>query len=64
MNTTGARIQTDVVSDHHQRIAIKERMAALGNALRSETVEQFRETVKKDRATWAQVVKTSGASVD
>lgn len=44
--------------------AIKERMAALGNALRPETVEQFRETVKKDRALWADVVKTSGASVD
>ena len=44
--------------------AIKERMAALGNALRPETVEQFRETVKKDRALWADVVQKSGASVD
>ena len=44
--------------------AIQERMAALGNALRPETVEQFRETVKKDRAAWAEVVKSSGASVD
>ena len=44
--------------------AIKEKMAGLGNALRSETVEQFRETVKKDRAVWADVVKKSGASVD
>ncbi len=44
--------------------AVKERMAALGNALRPETVEQFRDTVKKDRAGWADVVKTSGASID
>ena len=44
--------------------ALQEKMAALGNALRSETVEQFRETVKRDRAAWAEVVKKSGASVD
>lgn len=44
--------------------AIIEKMAGLGNALRSETVAEFRDTVKKDRATWAEVVKKSGASVD
>lgn len=44
--------------------AIKEKMAALGNALRSESVAQFRETVKKDRAAWAEVVRKSGASID
>lgn len=44
--------------------AIKEKMTSLGNALRSETVAQFRETVKRDRAMWAEVVKKSGASID
>jgi tripartite-type tricarboxylate transporter receptor subunit TctC len=44
--------------------AVKEKMIALGNAIRAETVAQFRETVKKDRAAWAEVVKKSGASID
>ena len=44
--------------------AVVDKMASLGNALRYETVEQFRATVKKDRATWAEVVKKSGASID
>jgi tripartite-type tricarboxylate transporter receptor subunit TctC len=36
----------------------------LGNTSRYETPEQFRATIKADRASWATVVKASGASVD
>ena len=31
---------------------------------RSESVEQFRATVKADRAKWAEIVKASGAKID
>jgi len=44
--------------------AVREKMTSLGNVPRYETVEQFRATVKADRAKWAEVVKTSGASID
>lgn len=44
--------------------AIRQRMTELGNAPRSETVAQFVETVRRDRAAWAAVVRASGASID
>lgn len=44
--------------------AVRQRFLDLGNTPRYETVEQFRATVKADRAAWALVVKASGASVD
>jgi hypothetical protein len=44
--------------------AIREKLVGLGNAPRYETVDQFRATVKADRAKWADVVKASGASID
>ncbi len=44
--------------------AVRQRLAELGNTPRYETPEQFRATVKADRAAWAIVVKQSGASVD
>ena len=44
--------------------AIRQRLAELGNTPRSETVEQFRATVKNDRVKWAAVVKTIGATID
>ena len=44
--------------------AVRERLINLGNVPRIETVEQFRATVKSDRAKWAAVVKASGATVD
>jgi tripartite-type tricarboxylate transporter receptor subunit TctC len=44
--------------------AVREKMTSLGNVPRYETVEQFQATVKADRAKWAEVVKTSGASID
>jgi tripartite-type tricarboxylate transporter receptor subunit TctC len=43
---------------------VRDKLVALGNAPRYETVEQFRATVKADRAKWAEVVKASGASID
>ncbi len=44
--------------------AVRERLVQLGNTARWETPEQFRETVKKDRARWAAVVKSVGATID
>jgi tripartite-type tricarboxylate transporter receptor subunit TctC len=44
--------------------AVRERLAELGNTPRYETPEQFRATVKADRAKWAAVVKAVGATID
>lgn len=41
-----------------------EKLAGIGNAVRYETPEQFKATIKKDRELWAGVVKSSGATVD
>jgi tripartite-type tricarboxylate transporter receptor subunit TctC len=42
----------------------RQRLIDMGNTPRYETVEQFRATVKTDRARWAAVVKASGATID
>jgi tripartite-type tricarboxylate transporter receptor subunit TctC len=44
--------------------ALRDKLTGIGTAVRSETVEQFRATVKTDRAKWAEIVKTSGAKID
>ena len=44
--------------------AIRQKLLDAGNTPRIETVEQFRATVKTDRAKWAAVVKASGATID
>ena len=44
--------------------SVRERLVALGNTPRWESPEQFRATVKSDRAKWAAVVKQVGATVD
>jgi tripartite-type tricarboxylate transporter receptor subunit TctC len=41
-----------------------EKLAAIGNAVRYETPEQFKATIKRDRELWAGVVKSTGATVD
>lgn len=43
---------------------IARKLTELGNTPRYETLAQFRETVKRDRAKWAEVVKAAGATVD
>jgi tripartite-type tricarboxylate transporter receptor subunit TctC len=43
---------------------LRDKLIGIGTAIRSETVEQFRATVKADRAKWAEIVKTSGAKID
>jgi tripartite-type tricarboxylate transporter receptor subunit TctC len=42
----------------------RKKLAELGNTPRYETIEQFKATVKRDRAKWAEVVKAVGAKVD
>jgi tripartite-type tricarboxylate transporter receptor subunit TctC len=44
--------------------ALRDKLTGIGTAVRSETLEQFRATVKADRAKWAEIVKTSGAKID
>jgi tripartite-type tricarboxylate transporter receptor subunit TctC len=44
--------------------AIRQRLIETGNTPRWESPEQFRATVKADRAKWAAVVKLSGATID
>jgi tripartite-type tricarboxylate transporter receptor subunit TctC len=43
---------------------LREKLSGIGTASRSETVEQFRATIKADRAKWAEIVKASGAKID
>ena len=42
----------------------QKKLADLGNTPRYETLDQFKATVKRDRAKWAEVVKAVGAKVD
>jgi tripartite-type tricarboxylate transporter receptor subunit TctC len=44
--------------------ALREKLVGIGTAVRSESLEQFRATVKSDRVKWAEIVKTSGAKID
>jgi tripartite-type tricarboxylate transporter receptor subunit TctC len=44
--------------------SVRDRLVQLGNTPRYETPEQFRATVKADRAKWAAVVKEVGATID
>jgi tripartite-type tricarboxylate transporter receptor subunit TctC len=43
---------------------IAKKLVELGNTPRYETLEQFKATVKRDRAKWAETVKTVGAKID
>ncbi|MBM3650258.1 MAG: tripartite tricarboxylate transporter substrate binding protein [Alphaproteobacteria bacterium] len=43
---------------------ISKKLVELGNTPRYETIEQFKATVKADRAKWAEVVKAVGAKID
>lgn len=43
---------------------VRQRFESQGNTVRIETPEQFRQTVHKDRAKWAQVVKDAKISID
>ena len=42
----------------------QKKLAELGNTPRYETLEQFKATVKRDRAKWAEVVRAVGAKID
>jgi tripartite-type tricarboxylate transporter receptor subunit TctC len=44
--------------------AVRDRLVQLGNTPRWESPEQFRATVKADRAKWAVVVREIGATID
>jgi len=42
----------------------QKKMADLGNTPRYETLQQFKETVQRDRLKWVEVVKAVGATID
>ena len=42
----------------------QKKMTELGNTPRYETLQQFKETVHRDRLKWAEVVKTVGATIE
>jgi len=42
----------------------QKKMAGLGNTPRYETLQQFKETVHRDRLKWAEVVKNVGATIE
>jgi tripartite-type tricarboxylate transporter receptor subunit TctC len=44
--------------------ALRDKLAGIGTAVRSESLDQFKATVKSDRAKWAEIVKASGAKID
>lgn len=44
--------------------ALIEKLSGIGTAVRSETLDQFRATLKADRGKWAEIVKASGAKID
>jgi len=52
------------VKDALETPAVRERLIQMGNTPRWESPEQFRQTVKSDRAKWAEVVKSVGATID
>src|SRR4051812_20991431 len=54
----------DAVRKALETPAIRQKLVELGNTPRSETVEQFRATVKSHRAKWAGVVKATGATIE
>ncbi|MEO7727760.1 MAG: tripartite tricarboxylate transporter substrate binding protein [Burkholderiales bacterium] len=54
----------DAVRKALEAPAVRQKLLDAGNTPRIETVEQFRATVKADRAKWAVVVKASGATID
>ena len=47
-----------------QQPEIRAKLEGTGNAVRLETPEQFRATVKANRAKWAQVVRSANISID
>jgi tripartite-type tricarboxylate transporter receptor subunit TctC len=47
-----------------ENTALREKLAGIGTSSRSESVEEFRATVKADRAKWGEIVKASGAKID
>ena len=47
-----------------QGLLLREKLSGIGTSSRSEPVDQFRATIKADRAKWAEIVKASGAKVD
>ena len=43
---------------------VQKKLVELGNTPRYETIEQFQATVARDRAKWADVVKSVGAKIE
>ena len=64
MNPQIAQRWNSAIKEALDNPELRQKLSNGGNTPRYETIEQFRATVKKDRATWASVVKESGATID
>ena len=64
MNPQIAQRWNSAIKEALDNPELRQKLSNGGNTPRYETIEQFRATVKKDRATWAAVVKDSGATID
>jgi tripartite-type tricarboxylate transporter receptor subunit TctC len=64
MNPQVAQRWNSAIKEALDQPELRQRLNNGGNTPRYETLEQFKATVKKDRATWAAVVKDSGATID
>jgi tripartite-type tricarboxylate transporter receptor subunit TctC len=64
MNALVAQRWNGAIKEALDNPELRQKLNNGGNTPRYETIEQFRTTVKKDRATWAAVVKDSGATID
>jgi tripartite-type tricarboxylate transporter receptor subunit TctC len=47
-----------------QEPAVKEKLVATGNTVRLESPAEFRETVRKDRIRWAELVRSIGVTIE
>jgi tripartite-type tricarboxylate transporter receptor subunit TctC len=64
MNPLIAQRWNSAIKEALDNSELRQRLINGGNTPRYETLEQFKATIKKDRASWAMVVKESGATID
>jgi tripartite-type tricarboxylate transporter receptor subunit TctC len=54
----------DAVRQALQTPEVRQKLVATGNTVRIETPAEFAATVKKDRARWAELVRSIGVTVE
>lgn len=64
MNPQIAQRWNSAIKEALDNPELRQRLVNGGNTPRYETLEQFKATIRKDRASWALVVQESGATID